>query len=124
MPSGSPSYRVLSARLARSPPRTHILHPALRVKPQILVQPKPDIVPVEPIRVPAEMQQVLLERRGDRRLARGREAREPDGGALLREELGALGLGDSAWGLASEVGGEGEGEGCRVEGGGDDDGPS
>ena len=40
------------------------------------------------------MQEVLLEGRGDGRLARRGEARQPEGDAALAAELGALGAGE------------------------------
>ena len=48
---------------------THILHPAGLVESQILVQAKPDIIPVQPISMQTLVQQVLLESRSNGRLS-------------------------------------------------------
>lgn len=53
---------------------THLADPAdvlvarLLVEPEVLVEPEADVVPVEPVRELVEVQEVLLERAGDRRL--------------------------------------------------------
>lgn len=53
---------------------THLADPAdvliarLLVEPEILVKSEADVVPVEPVRELVEVQKVLLERAGDRRL--------------------------------------------------------
>lgn len=57
---------------------------------QVLVQAEAHVVAVEPVRGQAEVQQVLLEGRGDGRLARRRQAREPDGEPPLAAQLVAL----------------------------------
>lgn len=57
---------------------------------EVLVQAEAHIVAVEPVRGQSNVQQVLFQGRGDGGLARGREAREPDGEAALSAELVAL----------------------------------
>ena len=57
---------------------------------QVLVQAEAHVVAVEAVGGHAQVQQVLLERRRDRRLARRREPREPDRVAALAAELLAL----------------------------------
>lgn len=57
---------------------------------QVLVEAEADVVAVEAVGRHAEVQQVLLEGRGHGRLARGREARQPDGQAALLAERVAL----------------------------------
>ena len=69
----------------------NILIPALLIKPQIPIQPKPHIIPIEPVRGQAQVQQMLFERRRDGRFAGRGEAGEPQREAALFAELGALG---------------------------------
>jgi hypothetical protein len=75
---------------------THLSDPAdvlvavLLGEVQVLVQAEAHIVAVQAVRRKAQVQQVLLERRGNGRLARRRQAREPDGEARLLAQRGAL----------------------------------
>ena len=57
---------------------------------QILVQAEPHIVAVQPVRGQSQVQQVLLQRRRHRRLARRGQAREPDGEPALAAQRVAL----------------------------------
>ncbi|TLS23288.1 uncharacterized protein PpBr36_05932 [Pyricularia pennisetigena] len=57
---------------------------------QVLVEPEPHVVAVEPVRRQAQVQQVLLQRRRHRRLARRRQPREPDCEAALAAQLVTL----------------------------------
>ena len=57
---------------------------------QILVQAEPHIVAVQPVRGQSQVQQMLLQRRRHRRLARGGQAREPDGEPALAAQRVAL----------------------------------
>lgn len=61
---------------------------------QVLVQAEADIVAVEAVGGEAEVEEVLLEGGGDGGFARGGEAGEPDGEALLLAEGLALGAGE------------------------------
>lgn len=76
---------------------------------QILVQPKAHIVAIKTVRVNANVEEVLLERRRDRRLARRRETSEPDRVSALSTQRLALGAakglvpGDVAVGIVSCV---------------------
>lgn len=70
---------------------SNILLPILGREAQVLVQPEPHIIAVQPISRQAEFEQVLLERSRDGGFARGREAGEPDGAAFLLAQLAALG---------------------------------
>lgn len=54
---------------------------------QVLVQAEADIVAVEAVGGQADVEEVLLQRGRDRRLARGRQPREPDGEAPLAAQL-------------------------------------
>jgi hypothetical protein len=55
-------------------------------KAQVLVQSKADIVAVKPVGCQPEVEEMLLQRRCDRGLSRGREAGEPDGATALPAE--------------------------------------
>ena len=55
----------------------NILHAILLTEAQILVQPKSNIVAIQSISGQPQVEQMLLKRDGDGRLARGREACEP-----------------------------------------------
>ena len=68
----------------------NVLIPVLLREAKVLVQAEAHVVAVQPVRRHAQVQQVLLQRRGHRRLARRRQAREPDGEALLLAEALAL----------------------------------
>lgn len=57
---------------------------------EVLVEAEAHVVAVEAVGGQAEVQEVLLERRRHRRLARGREPREPQREALLLAQLVAL----------------------------------
>lgn len=72
----------------RDPP--DILPAILLAKPQIPIQAKPHIIPIEPVRRQAKLQEVLLERGRDGRFAARREACEPERVSLLAAESGAL----------------------------------
>jgi hypothetical protein len=67
-----------------------VLVAALLVEAQVLVEPKAHVVAVEAVRGQPEVQQVLLERRRDGRLARRREPCEPDGQPALLAQGVAL----------------------------------
>lgn len=58
---------------------------------EVLVEAEAHVVAVEAVGGEPEVQEVLLEGRGHRRLARGREAREPQREALLLAQAVALG---------------------------------
>ena len=62
---------------------------------EILVEPVADVVAVQQIAVVAALHQRLLERVGDRGLARARQAREPHHGGLLALLVGADRGGDA-----------------------------
>ena len=68
---------------------------------EVLVQPKADIITVESVRGQADVKQMLLQGRGDRGLARGREAREPDCEPALSAQLVALVAGER--GVPSDI---------------------
>jgi hypothetical protein len=57
---------------------------------KVFVQAEADVVAIESVGLETEVEEVLLEGNGDGGLARGRETSEPDGGALLLAEIGAL----------------------------------
>lgn len=57
---------------------------------QVLVQPEAHVIAVEPVRRQAELEEVLLQRRRNGRLAGRRQTSEPDGASLLLAELAAL----------------------------------
>lgn len=61
---------------------------------EVLVEAEADVVAVEAVGGEPEVQEVLLEGGGDGGLARGAEAREPDGEALLLARGLALGAGE------------------------------
>lgn len=42
-----------------------VLVSRLFVEPEVLVQPKPNVIAIEPVREPAQVQQVLLQRTSD-----------------------------------------------------------
>ena len=67
-----------------------VLVAVLLREPQILVQAEPHIVAVQPVRGQSQVQQVLLQRRSHCRLARGGQAREPDGEPALAAQRVAL----------------------------------
>lgn len=69
-----------------------VLVAVLLAESEVLVQPEPDVVPVEAVRGHAAVaEQLLLELDGDGGFARGGEARQPDGQAVLLAEGEALG---------------------------------
>ena len=84
----------------RSRNRTHLCYPpdvlisALLVETQVLVEAEAHVVAIKTVCGEAEVEQVLLERSGDGRLARGRQASEPDGEAALLAECVALAAGE------------------------------
>ena len=67
-----------------------VLVPVLLTEAKILVQAEAHIVAIETVGSEAQVQQVLLERGCDGRLARRRQAGEPDGEARLLAECVAL----------------------------------
>lgn len=80
-----------------------VLVAVLLAEAQVLVQPEPDVVAVQPVRGHAALaQQLVLQLDRDGRLARRREAGQPDGEALLPAEAGALRAGDSG-GMVGDV---------------------
>lgn len=94
---------------------THVLDARSRVEAQVLVQAEADIVAVEAERVELLVQEGLLEGGRDRALARGGEAGEPHGRALLAEQLRALLLRHRA-GVEGDVGRLGGRHCCCGEG--------
>lgn len=78
---------------------------------QVLVEAEAHVVAVQAVGRDAQVQQVLLEGRGDGRLAGRGEARQPEGDAALAAELGALGAGEGR--VPGNVAGRG-GVICRV----------
>lgn len=64
-------------------------------KAQVLIEPEPDVVAVQPVRGQAQVQKVLLQRRCHRRLARRRQTCEPDCEAALAAQLVALAAGQA-----------------------------
>lgn len=68
----------------------NVLIAVLLTEAQVLVEAEADVVAVEAVRGQAQVQQVLFKGGGDGGLARGGEAGEPDGHALLAAELIAL----------------------------------
>ncbi|KAI3478708.1 hypothetical protein L1887_59345 [Cichorium endivia] len=74
---------------------------------EVLVEAKADVVTIKTVRRLLERQQVLLERSGDRRLARRRQSGKPDRESLLRQQLGALVVRDVAR-VERDVGRHGE----------------
>lgn len=88
---------------APSGDETHVLNTGRGVEAEVLVQAEADVVAVEAERVELLVKQRLLEGGRDRALARSRESSEPDRGALLAEELGALVLRHRA-GVEGDVG--------------------
>lgn len=71
-----------------------VLVPVLLAEAQVLVEPEAHIVAVEAVRGESQVQEMLLERGCDGRLARGGEAGEPDSEALLLAETVALSAGE------------------------------
>lgn len=67
-----------------------VLHAILGREAEILVQAEAHVVAIESVGLQAEREQVLLKRRCDGGLARGRETGEPDSASLLLTEVGAL----------------------------------
>ena len=67
-----------------------VLFSVLGRESKILVQAEADIVTVQPVASQTLLEQMLLERDRNRRLARCRQTREPDGAPLLLTELAAL----------------------------------
>ena len=61
---------------------------------EVLVQTEADIIAVESVRGQADVKQMLLQGRGDRGLARGRETSEPDCEPALSAQLVALVAGE------------------------------
>jgi hypothetical protein len=82
----------ISSYLSNTP---DVLLSVLRREAKVLVQAESDVVAIESVGLETEVEEVLLERNGDGGLARGRETSEPDGGALLLAEIGALSTGQT-----------------------------
>src|SRR3569833_1458248 len=102
-------FKILVSRLVSLPPatsaaaggspedgETHLGYPSdvlvavLLGEAQVLVQPEARIIAVQPVGGQTEMQQVLLQRRGDGRLARGRQPRKPYRQSALLAQAVAL----------------------------------
>lgn len=84
-----PSCKLLT-HLSDTP---NVLLSVLGREAEVLVQAEPDVVAIESVGLETTLEEVLLESNGDGGLARGRETSEPDGGALLLAEVGALSAG-------------------------------
>lgn len=82
---------------------TNVFLTVLRREAQVLVQTKTDVVAVQTVRRLFQVQDVLLERRGNRRLARRRKTCQPNRNALLAQELRTLVIRHSA-GVEGDVG--------------------
>lgn len=70
---------------------SYVLVAVLVGEAEVLVEAEAHVVAVKTVGGEPEVQEVLLERRGHRRLARGREAGEPQREALLLAQVVALG---------------------------------
>ena len=71
-----------------------VLIPALLIEAQVFVEAEAHVVAIETVCCEAEVEQVLLKRSGDGRLARGGQASEPNGEAALLAECVALAAGE------------------------------
>jgi hypothetical protein len=67
-----------------------VLIPVFLGETQVLVQPEAHVVSIKTVRGETHVEEVLFEGSSNSRLARGREASEPDGKALLATQLVAL----------------------------------
>lgn len=83
---------------------SNVLLAVLGAEAEVLVESKSDVVAVETKGRLVLVEQVLFQCRRNGRLARGRQARQPDGGALLLEQRAALVVGDDAL-VEGDVGG-------------------
>lgn len=82
-----------------------VLVAVLFAEAEVLVEAEADVVAVEAVRGEAKVDEVLFEGCGDGGLARGREARQPDGEATLAARLVALAAREGR--VPGDVAGEG-----------------